>query len=164
MNKLLTLLLALTMLLTTCCACAESSTAAEDVADVLDTIWGNKSSKTIAPFLDFTWGEALLYGNECRSKTALKRKTSVYEYTVNLSTSNISSFFSGMITAKTESQLEYVWRNLGQECIKHYDEYEEIDPTDNGLIAYQFTNDDTYLRFEYISSRYDDYILFVLIH
>ena len=41
---------------------------------------------------------------------------------------------------------------------------DKLQSNHNGeLAAYAFPNDETYLRFSYISSRYDDYILFIII-
>lgn len=71
---------------------------------------------------------------------------------------------SGAINAEKESYLQFVWQYLGQACVTYFPTMDKLQSNHNGeLAAYAFPNDESYLRFSYISSRYDNYILFIII-
>ncbi|MBQ8200317.1 MAG: hypothetical protein IJZ74_00975 [Clostridia bacterium] len=165
MKKLITLTAALVLLLSACCACAEGSVNSDSLTGALDSLWGDNANQHIAPFLDFTWGDVLTQGETLRNTMPITRSVKVsftfYDYTIWRPMIFGFSCIGSSIVPENESELEFIWRYLGQECIQFYDEYKQIDTTDNGLIAYEFSNAQTDLRLEYIDSPYSDYIMFM---
>ena len=156
LKKLSALLLALA-LLTATFAAAETTEPAASTEPIAER-------KTIAPFVDLTWEEVALYGEAGRNMTATERYTSAWEYRVTFMQFG-SDLIYGTIHAEKENYLQYVWRNLGQECIRHFTTCEQRSTSNaDELAVYDFTDDQTYMRFSYVSPYYEDYIMFIIIH
>lgn len=150
LKKLSALLLVLVLL-------AVTFAAAETAEPIVE-------KKTIAPFIDLTWEEVALYGENACNMTATKRNTDPlgygYGYSVNFKDCN-SSCVGGTITATKNSSILLIWQHLLKECNNHFTNSEQLSqivssPYDK---VYSFSDNDTYLHFSYVNYWPGEYII-----
>ena len=113
----------------------------------------NATEERILPFWDMSWNDLnALYA----SGATFKQETiyiSVYEcfLSANLMSGNA---FSVTVTPDSAYNPLYVWQAIGNQCVFHYDKMNQITPTPGNLAAYEFINEETYMRIEYMPLSY----------
>lgn len=137
----------------------------DDLSLGLDLFAGGDKNY-IVPFLNLTWKDLETYGEDCKTMYNTDCvSSSGYNYTINLSKTE-ADVVSGTIKVKDDdrSVLVGVWNDLGADLLGEFGEPEVIDGvSEESQICYQFVNDETYVRYEFMDYGDWRYILFVFL-
>lgn len=121
------------------------------------------SAKPICGFLPATWDQ--VYNDTETAKSLIQGKRTTpngLEYTIPNVTIE-GGTVSGVIKVSGDGfdDLKNIWLELGNDLNAEFDEMKEVDGIEDSLKAYAFTNDETYLRFEFIDGGSYRFIVFV---
>lgn len=140
--------------------------ATNDLSSGLDLFAGGTNKNYIVPFLDLTWKDVDTYGADCLTMyTPERTSASGYSYTINVSKAE-EGVISGTIKVEDDdrSVLVGVWNDLGAELLEKFGAPEEIEGvSEESQLCYQFVNDETYVRYEFMDYGDWRYILFVFL-
>lgn len=146
---------------------APADPAANDLSTGLDLFAGSTTDKNyIVPFLNLTWKDLKTYGEDCKTMYQTECvSSSGYSYTINVSKAE-EGVVSGTIKVKNDdrSVLVGVWNDLGADLLEEFGAPEVIEGvSEESQMCYQFVNDETYVRYEFMDYGDWRYILFVFL-
>ena len=123
----------------------------------------NTTENRILPFWDMSWDDMeALYASNVTFKQE-KVYVSAYKclFNINLMSGNA---FSGVLRPDNGYDPVYVWQRIGTMVMPYFDEMNQVTPSSGNLAAYEFINEETYMRIEYMPMSYgNDCILIVCI-
>ena len=131
--------------------------------DLLSPIAPAASGKPICGFLPATWDQANNDVDAARSLIQGKRTTpNGLEYTIPSVTIEAGAV-SGVIKVNGDdfTDLKNIWLELGNDLNSEFDKMQEVDPIEGSLKSYAFTNDETYLRLDFVDTGSTRFIVFV---
>ncbi len=121
----------------------------------------NATEERILPFWDMSWNDM----NALYASGATFKQETIYisVYKCFLSDMLMSGdAFSVTITPYSAYNPLDVWQAIGNQCVFHYDTMKQITPVSGSLAAYNFINEETYMRIDYMPwSSGNDRILIV---
>lgn len=131
--------------------------------DLLSPIAPADEGNPLCCFLPATWDQ--VYNDVETAKSLIQGKhttPSGREYTIPSVTIE-SGAVSGVIKVRDDGfdDLKAIWQELGNDLMDEFDDMKEVDGIEDSLKAYAFTNDETYLRFEFIDAGSYRFIVFV---
>ena len=113
----------------------------------------NTTENRILPFWDMSWDDMeALYASNVTFKQE-KVYVSAYKclFNINLMSGNA---FSGVLRPDNGYDPVYVWQRIGTVVMPYFDEMNQVTPSSGNLAAYEFINEETYMRIEYMPMSY----------
>ena len=111
----------------------------------------NTTENRILPFWDMSWDDMeALYASNVTFKQE-KVYVSAYKclFNINLMSGNA---FSGVLKPDNGYDPVYVWQRIGTMVMPYFDEMNQVTPSSGNLAAYEFINEETYMRIEYMET------------